>query len=151
MNDFDGYMKFKPYTDRLPKDTSKEISDRIDEEFNEKFGWLPRSSGVFTTSSKINAGFRYSRYKSEPYIFFPRGDYEYLYNTEIEDLYIYFSDANVNSYEQYEKNYSYAVSGYEYENLSNAIHSSVEIMFKCKSYYLVKYEYKDELIKRIYF
>lgn len=72
-----------PRKNRYPKDMPEELHDLLDNEFYNKFKWRPRSEGVFTTSKKVTA----ERYGSRITIFIPVGEYEYVYNTNISDLY----------------------------------------------------------------
>jgi hypothetical protein len=72
-----------PRKNRLPKDMPEELHDMLDDEFYRKFKWRPRSEGVFTTSNKITA----EGYGSRIVIFVPVGEYEYVYNVNISDLY----------------------------------------------------------------
>lgn len=72
---------------RSPKDTKIEVSDLIDDEFERKFGVRWRKDSVFTTKD-IKISMDYGR----PFLFYPIGDYEYLYNPEIVDLFTYLQD-----------------------------------------------------------
>jgi hypothetical protein len=68
--------------DRAPLDTRKNVSEILDNCFEEKFGLKLRSSGVFASKLPTVAS-DYGR----PYLFFPIGDYEYFWNTDVKDLY----------------------------------------------------------------
>ena len=72
----------KPRKDRQPKDMPYEAHEYIDNYFKKKFGWKPRSEGVFTSYYRGNAG----TYGSST-MFFPIGKYEYLFSPVITDLY----------------------------------------------------------------
>lgn len=81
---FSDFIKeIKPRKNRQPKDMIIELQELLDEKFNKKFGWRPRSEGVFATYSDRTA----TEYGSETYIFFPVGKYKYLYSPEVDDLY----------------------------------------------------------------
>ena len=68
--------------DRAPLDTRKNVSEILDNCFEEKFGLKLRSSGVFASKLPTVAS-DYGR----PYLFFPIGDYEYFWNPDVKDLY----------------------------------------------------------------
>lgn len=74
-------IRVTPRQDREPKDTPAEIQHEINDRFQKKHGWRPRSEGVFTSPRK-SAAVAYGT----SYMFFPVGKYEYLYNPEIDDL-----------------------------------------------------------------
>jgi len=75
-------IRVTPRQDREPKDTPPEIQYELNDRFEKKYGWRPRSEGVFTSPRKTDA----ATYGQE-YVFFPVGKYEYLYNPEVDDLY----------------------------------------------------------------
>lgn len=77
-------VQLTPRQDRSPKDMPTEIHDELDERFYKKYGWRPRSEGVFTSPIKNHA-----KTYGEAYMFFPVGKYEYLYNPKIDDLFSY--------------------------------------------------------------
>ncbi|NPV12927.1 MAG: hypothetical protein HPY57_14240 [Ignavibacteria bacterium] len=70
---------------RPPKDTPQHIHKMIGDLFVEKFGWNPRNKGVFATSCYEDATL-YNEY-GDVYVFMPIGDYKYLYNPSVYDLY----------------------------------------------------------------
>ena len=75
-------LKIKPRTDRYPKDMPDNVHNYIDEYFYKKFRWRPRSEGVFT-SFRRNEVLNYGT----PHLFFPIGRYQYIYSSDVEDLY----------------------------------------------------------------
>jgi hypothetical protein len=82
-------------TDRIPKDTSTDISDIFNDYFLEKFGIKLRAVGVFTSKS-VNVASDYGK----PYIFFPKGKYKYYWSYDIDDLY-----SHVEGKDWYYRNY----------------------------------------------
>jgi len=76
------YDKIIPRKDRKPRDTPLHIHKLIDDIFKDKFGWKPRSEGVFVNPNKTVI----SEY-GNAYIFIPIGKYEYLWSPKIDDLY----------------------------------------------------------------
>lgn len=80
-------IQVTPRTDRTPTDMPEGIHDEFDRRFKKKFGWNVRREGVFVVSNYIDA----SNY-GIPYIFFPVGKYQYIYNPFIKDLFSYYDD-----------------------------------------------------------
>lgn len=76
-----------PRQDRVPKDMEIDIHDYLNNEFHRQFGFYARSQGVFATFD-VGTADDYGR----PFIFFPVGNYKFLYNPEISDLYTHASD-----------------------------------------------------------
>lgn len=71
-----------PRKNRRPKDTSQEYQDDIDKIFFDKFGWRPRSEGIFATSSPSIATLY-----GDLHAFFPANGYKYLWSDVYSDLY----------------------------------------------------------------
>ena len=67
--------------DRKPKDMPVEIQEMLDDKFEKKFGWKPRSTGAFASISYKGAHF-------PKYLFFPFGKYTYVYSKTVKDLYL---------------------------------------------------------------
>ncbi len=76
--------KIIPRKNRKPTDTNIQVHEMVDDLFYEKFGWKPRSEGVFT-SPDINIADGYGK----TYIFLPANGYKYVYSTKTlhEDMY----------------------------------------------------------------
>jgi len=72
-------LKFKNIKNRVPKDTLSFAHDYLNKKFKKLFGWEVRN-GIFTSLYKNIS------YGNETFIFFPINNYEYVYNTDIEDL-----------------------------------------------------------------
>lgn len=79
---------FPSRQERRPKDTTKEVQKLLDRLFKKKFGWRPRSTGIFTLRYKVSV-MEYGK----PYLFFPIGRFKFLYSSQITDLYnrLYFA------------------------------------------------------------
>lgn len=73
--------KVVPRKRRNPKDTDKETQKILDNLFNQRFGWKPRSQGIFA------AGIESARYYGTPHGFFPVNGFEYVWSPNIDDLY----------------------------------------------------------------
>jgi hypothetical protein len=76
--------------DRTPKDITKSIHNELDDKFYKIFNWRARSNGVFVTpDSKVARSYiKNSSINNYPYIFFPIGDYKYVYNEKVSDLFM---------------------------------------------------------------
>jgi hypothetical protein len=71
--------------DRRPLNTAPEIHDMMNKAFQEKYGWKVRN-GIFVTNLAIDA-----KSYGTPRIFFPKGDYTYLWSPDVSDLYVQMS------------------------------------------------------------
>lgn len=78
---------------RRPRDIDFEIQELFDYYTRKHFNVALRSSGVFTTKSYVDS----SEY-GIPFIFFPIGNYEYYWNSNIKDLYSKFEDLPIAEY-----------------------------------------------------
>lgn len=75
--------KITPRADRKPKDTNPIIHKFVDDFFEERVGWRPRSEGIFCTPRYHEA----TSYGHNAYIVFPKDGFKYLWSPNIEDLY----------------------------------------------------------------
>jgi hypothetical protein len=152
-------------TDRHPLSSSVEFHDYCDLELNKRFGWYPRSSGVFTKSGNI-----ISIYGSPYYVFIP-GPLKFIWSPIIYDLFTFNSyfrmkkdivdsamllaiESGISAGKHIPKSLigqpmlkviDYILSTYIDNNLTEAIQSQHEIMFKCDTYYMVKEKHKKQL------
>ena len=76
-------IRMKSRIDRMPKDTPKHLHDLMDELFKKYHGWKARSEGVFVTKYFSDA-----EAYGTPALFFPKGNYKYLWSEDIDDLYV---------------------------------------------------------------
>lgn len=155
---------------RKPRNTPEEVSKDIDKKLEKRFGWRPRSEGVFTSSSRGDA-FAYGI----PTCFFPVGNYKYIWGIGIRDLFtmmpykvIAYNDKRQSClpfsnepkdpevHEKWEKEEvePWLIGGEKYEewweesiapkytsiNLKKAIKEGREVSFLCKKYYLINPE-----------
>ncbi len=77
-----GTYLMKSRKDRKPESTAPEISNLFDEFSEEKFGLKIRKEGLFTTKL-YNVANGYG----DAHIFLPVGDYKYVWNYNIDDLF----------------------------------------------------------------
>ncbi len=154
------YVKQKiPRTDRTPKMMDKNVKDLYDKYFLKKFGWKPRSDGIFTTGNS-----KMARTFGSAYFFIPQDDdYEFIWSPKIVDMnlsvkskkisdqiyVLFWSDTNVEIPSKLQKEIDDVLSSYQDTDLIGAIESNNEVMFKCKSYYLVDFYKPMELLNRL--
>lgn len=81
IDDDNKIYKIVPRKRRNPKDTDKETQKVLDNLFNQRFGWKPRSHGIFA------AGLQSAQYYGIPHGFFPVNGFEYIWSPKIDDLY----------------------------------------------------------------
>ena len=120
----------------------------------EKFRWKPRAQGVFTIGS-----YSFASSYGTPNLFFPIGNYRYVWNTEYDDLFVTPQMQNINIYyidrvdtDIYTDIYTWAkkdgknkakallqelVDGCIDYDLYKGITKGNEVMFDCNKYYLV--------------
>jgi len=79
-------MKFKRRKGRIPVDMNEDISKILDKHSEEKFGFRMRGDGVFATKWQYHAS-SYMDGRTKPYVFFPVGDYRYVWSYKIKDLF----------------------------------------------------------------
>lgn len=163
IGNYQDYAIKTPRKDRLPRDLNQKLHDFYDEAFKRAFGWKVRSEGVFTTGSRTHM-------YGGIHLFFPIGNYKYLWSPKIYDLYGYTYelmslDRNNMKDDQtfrllkagkldkktYKKLLSKAVKNikdeYITKNLIAAKESGSEITFHCKKYLIVYI--KSEMAKEI--
>ena len=91
-------MRVVPRTNRRPSDLHIELHNKINQALYDKFGWWPRTEGVFATFDyDIARG-----YGSQTCSFWPIGNYEYIYSQTIDDIFSEFSGDNYESLEDSE-------------------------------------------------
>lgn len=81
IDDDNKIYKIVPRKRRNPKDTDKETQKILDNLFNQRFGWKPRSHGIFA------AGIESASYYGTPHGFFPVNGFDYIWSPKIDDLY----------------------------------------------------------------
>lgn len=149
---------------RLPRDTSNTVHQIADDMFEDKFGWKARSQGVFATSDYTTA-LNYGGDQGEVFIFFPVGNYDFIYSGAIDD----FIEIDIDIRHKWKedklemsKEYNEVkekfireelwdnIQTYKDDNLKHAIETKHEIIFNCNEYYLFKDAMLPKLIDLIY-
>jgi len=141
--EIDFYEKKKSRQDRRPLNTPEHTHKRLDDLFMKEFGWKARSEGVFCTNKRKQAfGF------GEPHLFFPIGQYDYIYNEKIRDLYVHIKEKDtINSPDP--NLLETIISSYKNNNLNKHLDNngkSFEIVFRCKEYYIINPDYKSDIL-----
>jgi hypothetical protein len=146
----DGFWSMTPPKHREPKDTNKEISKKIDEELNKKFGVPLRSKGVFA-SLDISISSDYGKdpmgvKDPETFLFIPKNGFRYFWNPNVDDLFTELRDNK----SFYKKNPFFwnPIEIKEFESLINGYREGEiekikwqEITFICSGYYLLDLDY----------
>lgn len=130
------YQRKTVRSDRHPKDTPPHVQRAVDDVFQENWGWRPRQEGLFVTGDEKSA-----RNYGLLYIVVPIGDFKFLWSYKIHDLFsklVIDDDVSIKMEWEIEKYFeSKYIDTYSSENLPKAIDTGVEIMLKCKEYYLI--------------
>jgi hypothetical protein len=148
------FFEMTPRQDRKPLNTSKRLSDALDREFNKRFGWKPRTEGVFCTPDADEA-----HDYGEVYLVLPFDGYKYLWSPDITDVYISMGIIQTNyirdnfpeaftvklntqdffktmSDEAYDEFVKFFMDKYKYYDKSLRTNRYKEVMVKCKKYYM---------------
>lgn len=143
---FSPYKMLVPRKNRRPSDIPIEVHKIFGEAFQKKFGWNPRTTGVFCAPNTTIA----ELYGNEHY-FYPVGNFKMLYSKGVDDFLNTLKDQGFikgaqkgwdytpsNVYD-FENTVEEIVSKYEQDtnNAKDALDSWAEIMCQCKSYYMV--------------
>jgi len=163
-NDKDKFAIFKkkPRMNRKPMNMRQDIQDYLNKIFKKKFGWMPRNTGVFATHN-------YSETYTYGYglIFMPIGQYKYIYNPDVDDLFIntphrvinfdkngeLINDiAGTNGDDDYDRKklekWKKRVEGFRDSGMKTWLSQrTFESMWRCKEYYLIDPFFEDELTK----
>jgi hypothetical protein len=144
------YIHKKTRENRRPKDTSVDITNFINNYFEKKFGIRFRSN-----HSMMAAGsYEFARTFGKPFNVFPAGEYKFCWSPKIADLFswiitsipivdededIFFDVFNEGNFEKATK----MLDKLEYKttDLKEAIKSKKEIMFYCKDYYGINFNF----------
>lgn len=128
------YKVITPRTNRRPYNTNLGVHLYLDLQFRKRFGWEARSQGVFATGSwaETNA-------YGTGFIIVPFGNFKFLWNPDIRDLFTKMPDSMESPKEKQWINDM--LEGYKDTDFSDAMESGSEIMIKCTQYYLINPKY----------
>jgi hypothetical protein len=153
-------VKLTPRTDRKPKDTNMVIHKIFDDVLYKKFGWRPRSEGIFCTSNIFTS----ASYGNVVGIVFPKNGFDYVWSHKVNDFYsdiidtVEFKDimldilnknktTDIKKGEYTKEQLKYmneiiknTLDEYTNDYLENAVMIGNEVMIKCDYYYLLVIE-----------
>ena len=133
--------------DRKPRFIPEDVHNEMDNVLYDMFGWYPRSNGVFTGSEGVAREFATNI--SKVYLFFPVGNYEYIWTEQYPDIYMLYDelsraakvgDYEPDTYEQVKQQLFDNVRNFYHEKYLNKMiinHRDFEAIFNCESFYLV--------------
>jgi hypothetical protein len=129
-----------PRTNRVPSSMPVNIHEALDIAFKTKFGWKPRSEGVFCSGSKAQA-FSYGNLRS----IWPIGEFKFVWSPKIPDLVNYLPDdiyyeiwPNMPVKELLRQPlFKKIIDLYIDKDINLAIRKDCEISLKCKQYYSI--------------
>ena len=150
----DGFWKFKPFENRLSRDTKSNISKLLDDGFVNKFGIPLRSRGVFATKD-LSIAASYGRFRKEAFLFFPKNGFRYFWNPQIEDLYTELRD-NTSFYNKEpffwnsseKREFQNILYGYQEGEIEKV--KWQELTFICDEYYMLDLDYYDKFIDYLF-
>ena len=151
-NVYYNYAKCKSQLDyRPPLDMWGWHHDIFNDVFEGLFGWKVRN-GVLTymcPSNKHTTG-----YGDNDYIFLPIGDYDYVYSTDISDLFSEVEDGYMNVEDEDElrgliEHGDFTDDNLNYFDRDDHIKGRSEISWGCKEYYLFDEETYRDVIEKI--
>jgi hypothetical protein len=140
-----------PRQDRKPMNTPLVVHEFLDELFFDRFGWKPRSSGVFVSPDKREAK-AYGPITKHSVVFLATDPFKALWSPKVQDLFVFLhgrgviqDDRPLTDYQK--KKISETVDTYIEWNLDVALNGEKnEVMFKCNGYYLINEEDMEKLL-----
>lgn len=139
---------------RRPKDSWEEYSEYLDNALKEKFGWKPRSEGLFVSGNYMMA----SSY-GHVHVIFPVGNFKYIWNTDYKDnLKLIGSRHSPHPKDNagiVEPRIERSIMNNEFinNNINDALRKGHEIMIKCDEYFGIGYHWLDnnqEAVKKVF-
>lgn len=131
----------KSRRNRYPTDTPERTHETFDRLYYKKYGWKPRSEGVFV-SNKQRGTVGYG----PAHIIFPVGRFKYTWAMDINDFFIYARRTIKLAAKQDEVDFRIAEAIEKYSNnkgIDKFMKKNVpgEMMIKCRLYYALNYEF----------
>lgn len=130
-----------PRKDRYPTDTPIKTQEIFDKLYYEKYGWKPRTEGVFVSNNE-----RGTTGYGPKHVIFPVGKFKYAWAMDINDFWIYVRRLTriASTDEQIEAHLKDdAIKKYNNnKGIDKFMKKKVpgEMMIKCKKYYAINYE-----------
>jgi len=155
------YVKRSVRTNRKPRDMDVESQQVFDDIFQKRFGWKPRSQGLFCVADP-----KIARDYGNVGVVIPCGDFKYLWNPDVEDLFKGLSHKKTfwsplkdtvsvikmifgKPYDTKEMIRQYT-KGYKDNDIFLYFkkYPENEIMIQCKDYYVVSESYWNNTLKK---
>ena len=154
-------LSITPRTAREPKDMPWDIHEFLDTLFKKYFGWNVRSEGVFTTTSRRQAGTF-----GTPVVVFPVDGFKYVYHPQVGDLFSHMEDEHLllpaedwawetelpkdkDPFVEQSEAIEDLVKGFKSTSLASIIRDKMgmyqEIAIKCKKYYILPNKFEGTL------
>jgi hypothetical protein len=136
------FVRKKVRQDRKPKDAIPERSEYLDKILDFKFGWKPRSEGLFVTSS-----FQIAQEYGMMFLVFPVGNFKYVWNKGYKDFLPvigsrYSNTAVKVSFEEWRKEIPQEqIDKFTDKDIVSALRKEHEIMIKTPEYYGVSWSW----------
>jgi hypothetical protein len=132
--------------DRRPKDTHYKLHNWLDNEFQKKFGWRPRTQGLFATG---DFGFA-NGYQNGAWIIFPSNGYKFIWSHKVSDIY---KNLNFDAYEDPDVFPKYFRNEYEQLYGADPEHHEYDYPFKTFDEYVEDYEnkWKKKIADELYY
>jgi len=131
--------KYARLNDRVARNTKSDMNDTINWFLKQHFEH-PFRNGVYATGSKEHAAYfgdtdTSGEVKLPPYAIFPIGDFDYLWNTKLDDMYNMLVTIAPSHLPDAMKQ---VLPFYKTDNLKQAITSDREIMLWTEEYYYIE-------------
>jgi len=138
--------------DRQPKDSSVLAHNIVNEWFKDEFGYPARSETIFCIGMIGKYGDESAgivRKYGTPRVVFPIGKFEYVWATDVHDLFQQLhamQTPNISEEELRKKIHRFLDhADYSHRYLKNALNQGNEIMVRCKNYYAIDVEHAYDL------
>jgi hypothetical protein len=118
------------------------VHEFLDELFFDRFGWKPRSSGVFVSPNEREAK-AYGPISKHSVVFLATDPFKVIWSPQVEDLFVFLNGNGIIRDEKLLTDYQKKrickiVDTYIEGSLDDALMiGKNEVMFKCNGYYLV--------------
>jgi len=139
--DNEGFVIKTPRQDRNPTDTPTRVHKEFDRQYKLRYGWKPRSEGVFVSNKEVGTtGY------GPKHVIFPVGRFQYTWALDINDFFIWsrHETKKAQSDEEIKFRISEVIERYNNnKRIDQFMNKSIagEMMIKCEKYYAINYEF----------